>query len=100
MCGVGGMRGGVAVSLAGQRGLVGLCACRYILRMSPEPGAGARRRWAMPRYVVWPALIGLVLCLLAVLGYRLDARNNAYFSSTSAQAGSTVHSFRTRATRS
>jgi len=96
MRGIGGMRDGVAViaavTLSGQYALVGLGVCRYMLRMSHAPGTGSRWRWGRPRYVVWPALIGLGFCVLAILGYRLEARNYTDFVSHSARVMATIDS--------
>jgi hypothetical protein len=62
-------------------------------RMSIGAGQGPRWWRGRPSYVVWPALIGLVFCVLAILGYRLEARNYSDFASHSAKTVAVIDSF-------
>jgi hypothetical protein len=81
------------VNLASLQLLLACAISRYMLRVSRAPRTGSPSRWGRPGYVVWPALIGLGLCVLAIFGYRLEASNNADFVSHSAKAMATIDSF-------
>jgi uncharacterized protein DUF3592 len=52
--------------------------------MPLRPGRGPRWWRGKRTYVIGPALVGLIFCVLAILGYRLNAHNYSAFSAHSA----------------